>query len=121
MRWCGVLAVTAIVLASSSLAGEGADVLKRNLYGGTMDAGIAELEPLAAAGDAEAKFGIGILQVLLTAPGGLVDQVPKDVANLARRLRNLLTPDVERTGVEPAGVARAEVERAGTEPVEPPA
>ena len=27
-------------------------------------------------------FGIGILQVLLTAPGGLVDQVPKDLANL---------------------------------------
>ena len=24
-------------------------------------------------------FGIGVLQVLLTAPGGLVDQVPKDI------------------------------------------
>jgi branched-chain amino acid transport system permease protein len=29
-------------------------------------------------------FGIGLLQVLLTAPGGLVDQFPKDMANLAR-------------------------------------
>ena len=29
-------------------------------------------------------FGAGLLQVLLTAPGGLVDQFPKDVANLAR-------------------------------------
>ncbi len=29
-------------------------------------------------------FGAGLLQVLLTAPGGLVDQVPKDVANLGR-------------------------------------
>ena len=29
-------------------------------------------------------FGAGILQVLLTAPGGLVDQFPKDMANLAR-------------------------------------
>ena len=29
-------------------------------------------------------FGIGLLQVLLTAPGGLVDQFPKDLANLAR-------------------------------------
>src|SRR5262249_29415868 len=31
-------------------------------------------------------FGIGLLQVLLTAPGGLVHQFPKDVANLARLL-----------------------------------
>jgi branched-chain amino acid transport system permease protein len=29
-------------------------------------------------------FGIGVLQVLLTAPGGLVDQVPKDLAKLKR-------------------------------------
>ena len=29
-------------------------------------------------------FGIGVLQVLMTAPGGLVDQVPKDLAKLAR-------------------------------------
>jgi branched-chain amino acid transport system permease protein len=29
-------------------------------------------------------FGVGLLQVLLTAPGGLVDQFPKDMANLGR-------------------------------------
>ena len=29
-------------------------------------------------------FGAGLLQVLLTAPGGLVDQFPKDMANLGR-------------------------------------
>jgi branched-chain amino acid transport system permease protein len=29
-------------------------------------------------------FGAGLLQVLLTAPGGLVQQVPKDLANLGR-------------------------------------
>ena len=29
-------------------------------------------------------FGIGVLQVLATAPGGLVDQVPKDVRRLGR-------------------------------------
>ena len=29
-------------------------------------------------------FGAGLLQVLLTAPGGLVDQFPKDMANLAK-------------------------------------
>ena len=32
-------------------------------------------------------FGIGVLQVLTTAPAGLVDQVPKDLARLARLLR----------------------------------
>jgi branched-chain amino acid transport system permease protein len=37
-------------------------------------------------------FGVGILQVLLTAPGGLVDQVPKDLANLGRGLRKLVAP-----------------------------
>jgi branched-chain amino acid transport system permease protein len=31
-------------------------------------------------------FGVGVLQVLLTAPGGLIDQVPKDVAKLRRAL-----------------------------------
>jgi len=31
-------------------------------------------------------FGIGILQVVVTAPGGLVDQVPKDVRRLGRLL-----------------------------------
>jgi branched-chain amino acid transport system permease protein len=34
-------------------------------------------------------FGIGVLQVLATAPGGLVDQVPKDLARLSRRVRHL--------------------------------
>jgi branched-chain amino acid transport system permease protein len=29
-------------------------------------------------------FGAGLLQVLLTAPGGLADQFPKDMKNLAR-------------------------------------
>jgi branched-chain amino acid transport system permease protein len=34
-------------------------------------------------------FGIGVLQVLMTAPGGLVDQVPKDLAKLGRRIAGL--------------------------------
>ena len=29
-------------------------------------------------------FGVGLLQVLLTAPGGLIDQFPKDMMNLGR-------------------------------------
>ena len=34
-------------------------------------------------------FGVGLLQVLLTAPGGLVEQFPRDMANLARLLWSL--------------------------------
>jgi branched-chain amino acid transport system permease protein len=32
-------------------------------------------------------FGVGVLQVLLTAPAGLVDQFPKDMARLGRLIR----------------------------------
>ena len=42
-------------------------------------------------------FGVGLLQVLLTAPGGLAQQLPKDLANLgrlaARRARALASGD----------------------------
>jgi branched-chain amino acid transport system permease protein len=34
-------------------------------------------------------FGIGVLQALTTAPKGLVDQVPRDLARLARLVRGL--------------------------------
>ena len=37
-------------------------------------------------------FGVGVLQVLATAPGGLVDQVPKDVKKVGRGLRRLVGP-----------------------------
>ena len=42
-------------------------------------------------------FGVGVLQVLLTAPGGLVDQVPKDLAKLGRKVAGALTPKAKRT------------------------
>ncbi|MBV9194261.1 MAG: branched-chain amino acid ABC transporter permease [Solirubrobacterales bacterium] len=35
-------------------------------------------------------FGIGVLQALTTAPAGIVDQFPKDMARLGRRLRGLV-------------------------------
>ena len=45
-------------------------------------------------------FGIGVLQVLATAPGGLVDQVPKDV----RRVGRLISRGLGRSQAgEPAG------------------
>jgi branched-chain amino acid transport system permease protein len=42
-------------------------------------------------------FGIGVLQVLMTAPGGLVDQVPKDLAKLGRRIGGLFSRKGEAT------------------------
>ena len=42
-------------------------------------------------------FGVGVLQVLLTAPGGLVDQFPKDMAKLGRKLFGLVRPNAKRT------------------------
>ena len=45
-------------------------------------------------------FGVGLLQVLLTAPGGLADQFPKDMAKLGRLLWHLLGK-LTRRGGEP--------------------
>ena len=46
-------------------------------------------------------FGIGVLQVLLTAPGGLVEQVPKDLAKLGRAIGGAVSrrPSAERAVV----------------------
>jgi len=46
-------------------------------------------------------FGIGVLQVLLTAPAGLVDQVPKDLARLGRLLVGLFRRGVPAGGRAP--------------------
>jgi branched-chain amino acid transport system permease protein len=41
-------------------------------------------------------FGLGVLQVLTTAPAGLADQVPRDLARLGRLLRRLAAPGATR-------------------------
>jgi branched-chain amino acid transport system permease protein len=46
-------------------------------------------------------FGIGVLQVLTTAPAGLVDQVPKDLARLGRRLAGLYRRSAPAEGRTP--------------------
>jgi hypothetical protein len=44
-------------------------------------------------------FGIGVIQVLTTAPAGLVDQFPKDMARLGRFLwRAVGSPGGRATG-----------------------
>ncbi len=46
-------------------------------------------------------FGIGVLQVLTTAPRGIVEQMPKDIARLARRIRGMFgRPATAREGAE---------------------
>ena len=37
-------------------------------------------------------FGVGVLQVLTSAPGGLAQQVPRDLARLTRRLATTIAP-----------------------------
>lgn len=49
-------------------------------------------------------FGVGILQVLLTAPAGVVDQMPKDVAKLGRLIWRLVGR--ARGGGAPAETAK---------------
>jgi branched-chain amino acid transport system permease protein len=49
-------------------------------------------------------FGVGVLQVLLTAPAGLVDQFPKDMARLGRLLGRLAG---RATGRTPEATERA--------------
>jgi branched-chain amino acid transport system permease protein len=46
-------------------------------------------------------FGIGLWQVLLTAPGGLADQLPKDLAKLGRAIAGLFRKATSK-GKEPA-------------------
>jgi branched-chain amino acid transport system permease protein len=47
-------------------------------------------------------FGVGLMQVLLTAPGGVADQLPQDLAKLGRRIGRLA-----RRGTEAGGRAAA--------------
>lgn len=42
-------------------------------------------------------FGIGVMQVLITAPGGLVEQFPKDVAALGRKIGGLFRRKADAT------------------------
>jgi branched-chain amino acid transport system permease protein len=46
-------------------------------------------------------FGVGVLQVLVTAPAGLVVQVPKDLASLGRRIRRLFGGGTATKGAAP--------------------
>jgi hypothetical protein len=65
-----VAALAATMLtAVPAAAGQGGDALREALYAGAYAEGIAALSPLAAGGDQEAKFGLGLLQMLSSIEG----------------------------------------------------
>lgn len=67
MRRIMLAAVAATVFASSpAVAGPAGDVLKHALYDGAMAEGLVQLEPMSAAGDTEAKFGVGAIRLTQT-------------------------------------------------------
>jgi len=59
-----LVVVAAVMLAGSpALAGPAGDALKTSLYAGTLGDGLAKLAPMAAGGDTEAAFGVGVLKL----------------------------------------------------------
>lgn len=52
-----------VCLTVSSFAGQGGDIARDALYAGALSEGLGQLAPLAAAGDQEARFGIGAIRL----------------------------------------------------------
>lgn len=65
MRLLPILAVAGLMLGASApvLGGESGDALSAALYAGKLADGLAALQPKAEAGDAEARFGVGVLRL----------------------------------------------------------
>ena len=57
------VAIAALVISSPVLAGPAGDTLRTALYAGTLGDGLGKLEPMAASGDTEAAFGVGMLKL----------------------------------------------------------
>lgn len=64
MRGIGAALLALTIGVSPAMAGQAGDILRGSLYGGTLSLGQAALQPMADAGDQEAKFGLGFLQLL---------------------------------------------------------
>jgi branched-chain amino acid transport system permease protein len=47
-------------------------------------------------------FGIGVLQVLMTAPGGIVEQLPRDMGRLGRKIAGVFTGRRKGQAQEPS-------------------
>lgn len=59
----GLVLALALSVSGPALAGAGGDILAKALYEGPIEAGIAQLTPMAEAGDQEARFGLGALRL----------------------------------------------------------
>jgi branched-chain amino acid transport system permease protein len=85
-----------------------------SLYGAIIAALLLELLPAllndwgVSADWLTILFGLGVLQVLTTAPAGLADQVPKDLARLGRLLRGLATSRRAQPASPPASAGPAD-------------
>lgn len=62
-------AAVAMLSAQPAAAQETADIIRDSLYAGTLTEGISALTPLADAGDAEAGFGVGMLELVSSIEG----------------------------------------------------
>src|SRR5687768_5924033 len=55
------VALAAMVLPLPAFAGAGTDILRDGLYAGEIESTGVKLKPLADAGEADAKFGLGLI------------------------------------------------------------
>jgi hypothetical protein len=58
-----IVTATALACASPAFAGPAGDTLKEALYSGALTEGLAKMQPMAAAGDPEAAFGVGAIKL----------------------------------------------------------
>lgn len=61
-RILGLIAL--LCLSAPAVAGEAGDITRQSLYGGTLEAGLEKLAPLAPT-DPEARFGTGVIRFVL--------------------------------------------------------
>lgn len=59
------VATSILLAATPAFAGPAADALKEALYSGMPESGLKKLQPMAAAGDTEAAFGVGTIKLTL--------------------------------------------------------
>lgn len=69
MKRIGTALLALALGAMPATAGQGGDILRNSLYRGTLSLGTAVLQPLAEAGDTEAQFGLGMLQMVTALQG----------------------------------------------------
>lgn len=67
--WAVGVAIAALMAGGVAQAGEAGDLLRTHLYDGTLAEGLTAVMPLAEAGDPEAEFAAGVLNLALGVEG----------------------------------------------------